>query len=343
MSTKEKEGFIYLIDKKLTPKVKFFFSLEGGIMAATFTCSGAHKSRLFIGDGNFSYTEAFIQKHDTKVGHNQQNSLAHSITSTELVAKIHCTMCDLFSDLEDLNISSTDKSSEKNPKPSSSCNDCSEIIKRIEDLKKMGVTVVLGVDATTISNDERFKTLKFSRIHWNCPHDGSEFKAQTLPPIIEKFFLECSKIQDPKGRIHMTLAQPNGKKSFYQGYVYDITRGARKAGYTLIKKRKFEMTRYPGYQHTQTKCKSKASVTDEGLREFVFEKADPNTFQKISETATEKTKEGKLVVKIKDRLEGLTKLSEKKCVINSDSFYDQHRFYYLCSSDEDSSDCDEKS
>ena len=301
-------------------------------------CSGTHKTRLFIGDGNFSYTEAFIQKHDTKAKHNEISSLAHSIISTELVSEIHCSECDLLDLFDDLHVNSPQsESTPEVPKQSSSCSDCSSIIKRIENLKSKGTTVLLAIDATLMSTHEAFKDRKFARIHWNCPHDGRDFKDQSLPNIILKVFEECSKMQGPKSRIHITLAQPMGKKGFYQGYVYDISRAARQTGYTLIKKRKFEGDRYPGYQHTQTNSNSRASVTDEGMREFIFEKVDQETVNQITKAAMDPTGKG---ISIKKRLEELSKVFEKKCTIKSGLFYKETRFYYECSSDEDSSNCE---
>lgn len=306
---------------------------------SAITCSGNHKTRLFIGDGNFSYTQAFIEKHDSKVEHNEESSLAHSIISTELVSKIHCSMCDLISSFEHHQISSTESENTTSESTSQdSCDDCSSIISRIENLKSKGATILLGINATSISTHEAFKEKKFARIHWNCPHDGSNFQHQTLPVIILNFFRECSKMQDPKGRIHITLAQPAGKKNFYQGYVYDISQAARQTGYTLIKKRKFETSRYPGYQHTQTNSNSKASVTDKGMREFIFEKIEPETFEQITEAAKNPQDPKKIL--IKERLEGLSKVSQKACTISSDVFYQKTRFYYSCSSDDDSSDCE---
>ncbi len=302
----------------------------------SFTCSGNHKTRLFIGEGNFSFTEAFIRKHDEKAGHDASNSLAHSIISTDLVAKIHCATCDLISSFENQEISTSDSENAQEAS-TTPCDDCSSVISRIENLKSRGVKILLGVDATSLSTHEAFKEKKISRIHWNCPHDGSNFKDQTLPAIISDFFKECFKIQDPKGRIHITLAQPTGKRTFYQGFVYDISKAARMAGYSLIKKRKFEKDRYQGYQHTQTNSRSEASATGQGMREFVFEKVTKELFDEITEKAKE-PKSGRILAE--KRLKGLQQVSDKKCNINHSSFYNEVRFYYTCSSDEDSSDCE---
>lgn len=37
-------------------------------------CSGKHRLRLLIGEGNFSFALALIHKHDTKNTHNAQHS-----------------------------------------------------------------------------------------------------------------------------------------------------------------------------------------------------------------------------------------------------------------------------
>jgi len=245
-------------------------------------CSGQHKSRLFVGEGNFSFTEAFIQKHDKKAGHDAKSSLAHSITATDLPSCIQCISClattmDLLKTDGGKKSEATSSQIDEDPdvlgtnwKTTYPCEDHSPIVKRIENLRKQGVDIVLGVDATTMST--KFEGRKFDRIHWNCPHDGSNMREQTLPPLIEQFFKECSKIQNPGGRVHISIPQPLEKKNLYQGYVYDLSRGPRQAGYALVKKRKLEKDRYPGYQYMQTNSFEKASILDKGIREFVFEK-----------------------------------------------------------------------
>ena len=111
-----------------------------------------------------------------------------------------------------------------------------------------------------------------------------------------------------------------------------------RTGYTLIKKRKFEANRYPGYKHTQTNSNLSASVTDQGLREFIFEKVAPETFDKIIQAAINPLNPEKVLVK--NMLQGLSAVSKKKCNISSGTFYKEKRFYYSCSSDDDSSDCE---
>jgi len=314
------------------------------------TCSGQHKSRLFVGEGNFSFTEAFIQKHDKAAGHDEDSSLAHSITATDLPSCIQCISCLVKSARQmklNENTESEGTSSEIDEDPDGlgtkwktthPCEDHLPIVKRIENLHKQGVDIVLGVDATTMST--KFEGRKFDRIHWNCPHDGSNFRNQTLPPMIDQFFKESSKMQNPGGCIHISIPQPSAQEGFRQGYVYDLSKGARKAGYALVKKRNFEKDRYPGYQHSQTNSFEKASVTDKGVREFVFEKVDYVTFHEINQKAKNPKGKGLLIL---PRLKGLAKVSEKTQKIVSEVFYDCPRAYYVCSTDEDSSDCEAES
>jgi hypothetical protein len=113
------------------------------------------------------------------------------------------------------------------------------------------------------------------RIHWNCPHDKSNYLNQTLPKIIQGFFSSSSHCQHPGDRVHITLAQPNiqwDKGPFYQGVVYNIYQAAISNRYELIAKRRFGAERYPGYEHEQTGGDQAARGASK-LNEFVFKKA----------------------------------------------------------------------
>ncbi|MGK5594672.1 MAG: Rossmann-like fold-containing protein [Parachlamydiaceae bacterium] len=300
-------------------------------------CSDKHKIRLFVGEGNFSFTEAFIKKHDEKFGHNAATSIAHSIIATDLVKKIHCNRCNRMYSSDGPVTSTSGLINTQN-----GCDDdC--VISRIVRLTKIGVRIILVVDATSLSTHPKLKGKRISRIHWNCPHDGKAYTEQTLPEIIYKFFAQCYKMQSTYDRIHITLAQPTegNKNAFYQGYCYDISRGPRVTGYTLVKKRKFGRGRYPGYQHTKTNSHEAASVTDKGMREFVFEYVDRKQWRQIVEKAQVKNDPNKH--RSYKLLKGLRKISNKECAIKQTGSYwivcqYETRFYYACSSDEDSSD-----
>lgn len=300
-----------------------------------FHCSGKHKTRLLIGEGNFSFALALIRKHDTKAGHLSANSLGHSIVATELTPKIYCNQCAVDEMMGSVNISPSDATQQE-----TLCTDCELTVQKIETLRKLGVEVKLGVDGTKIHEMEAFRGKTFARIHWNGPHDGSSYKVQTLPKILEEFFKACRSMQHPKDRVHLALAQPATKEGFYQGAVYNIARAASLSGYKLVKKRRFDHARYPEYQHVQTKYHQKASVTEEGMREFVFEKVTDEELADAREKAAA-TKNGQEIT-VKALTDQLEKLSSKRYVVQPNYYKDlkDPRNHYQCSSDDDSSDCE---
>ncbi len=294
-------------------------------------CSGQHKPRLLIGEGNFSFALALINKHDSLTSHNPDKSLAHSIVATELKEEIHCSDCDLMDLFSDLEVSPTQNDAPEKPEL---CNKCIETTLRIDELEKKGVKVKLGIDGRKLHKIEEFKQKKFKRIHWNCPHDGEDIKNQTLPPIILAFFKSCRKMQEPNDRVHITLAQPPGKKGFYQGYVYGIAHAATLSGYVLVKKRKFDQDRYPGYEHVMTGTNKTATVTEEGSREFVFKKIDRESFKNARKAVEKKFK--KLL--LKPLIKQMMQFSENKFSCIYKASYQTPGHYFVCSSDEDSSD-----
>lgn len=200
-----------------------------------------YKPRLILGDGKMNYTQAVIQKHLK-----DKPRLAGSIVTSEYMKK---------NELVALHGAT--------------------FTKTLEFLKKSGATVLFGLDARQINNNEALTQTHFKRIHFNFPHDKSSFHERTLPDLIAKFFLAAKDIQAINDEIHIALPQPPdlGKRKFYQSYVYDIFTASAKAGYILIKKRKFDSERYPGYTHTITGAQGSADVA-KYAREYIFMKSD---------------------------------------------------------------------
>lgn len=143
----------------------------------------------------------------------------------------------------------------------------------IEYLRNVGATLHINADARRLHHYKNFQGKRFERIHFNCPHDGSDYKEQTLPPIIRDFFASAKTLQQEGDRIHMALPKPPGTEynKFYKAYIYDVYNAARNAGYRLMTKREFGSDRFPGYEHKETKKNQSAAVT-ENLREYIFEK-----------------------------------------------------------------------
>lgn len=263
-------------------------------------CTGNHRSRLFIGEAHFKGVEALLNKHAET--HPQ---LGKSVTATELQTfdrtDNECLSCQMQqADLSDSDSSSTDY--------------CSEVCRRIQSLKDRGVTIILGYDGTKIHKHTLTQNRRYERIQWNCPHDRSNYNNQTLPPIIKKFFKSAAKMQEDGDRIHVTLAQPNGKEIFYQCVVYNIRNAAKENRYMLYAKRSFGSDRYPGYVHEETGREQQAPGAEK-QREFVF-------------------------------IKGCVPDGHKKAKIASKTFYniggeDIIREYYLRDTDDESSDYDE--
>ena len=191
-----------------------------------------YKKRLLLGEADFSYTAALLRKHPTT---------KNIIVATEL------------SDFQELDYKYS-----------------STFQHNLETLKELNILIEFGVDARSIH--QRYGS-NFNSIHFNFPHDGSNFKDRTLPKIIADFFTSAAKIQEKGDQIHIALphSPKDDKNKFYQGYVYDIYLASLRAGYTLIKKRKFNDKRYPGYKHRITTRGSSAEIADEG-REYIFSK-----------------------------------------------------------------------
>ena len=240
-------------------------------------CSGNHRRRLFIGEGStFSGVESLLNKHK-----NTHPNLGHSITATELRTfnrtSEGCSTCEFLREEydEETSLLSTIANLFLDQDGTLGIF-CGDVCRKIESLKNRGVTVLLGLDATQLDTDPGTAGKIFKRIHWNCPHDGSNYKNQTLPPIIEKFFLSASLMQEDGDQIQITLAQPQDvfdKSPFYQGVVYNIVQAARTGGYGLKKKRSFGPERYPGYQHEQT-GRSDSAPGANRQRQFIFVKGE---------------------------------------------------------------------
>ena len=318
---------------------------------STKECGGMHKARLLIGEGNFSYALALIKKHDERAKHSLENSLGRAITATELDIRIHCKMCEFLKESYDCSYQHyLGESYEvipiyqpgELPQEIYTCDQCTPIIEErennIKELLRRKVTILFGIDATKIH--EEFKDRHFTRIHWNCPHDGNKYQEQTLPELVANFFISCSKIQKEKDRIHVTLAQPLGRKvggwkilggrEYYQGYVYNIVQAAFQVGYTLIKKNRFN-NRYRSYKHMQTRD---SGSLDKKMNEFVFQKvSDKQRFQ--AHMAFVMTREPMAFVM------KLQEFSPKVFFVQNDIFHGQNRMYLSCESDNDSSDYEE--
>lgn len=230
-------------------------------------CLTKLKPRLFVGEGDFSYTEALLKKHEQT-----HPELGKAITATEYKGDHQA---------------------------------------RWKALQKKGVKIFTEVDGCKLH--EAFKGQRFKRIHWNLPF-GVAKDREAFRSVIPQFFKACAELQKRKDRVHVTLMQePDGYWKFRQRE-NPIVLGATSEEYRLIRKRRFNPIRYPGYQHVKTDG-TPCTLSDE-KREFVFEKTEG--------------------ISVNDPL-ALKDPKEKELKIGYDSNTLEDA-YYECSTDDDSSD-----
>lgn len=214
--------------------------------ASSIKLGGRCKKRLLIGEGDFSFTEALIGKHQKT-----HPTLKKSITATELLKPPVQTAA------------------------ASSQSSQSTVIDRIVSLQNNGVVLLFGVDGQEIH--QIFKGKRFERIHWNCPFKERGVAEEVFKKVIPAFFQACSHLQLPGDRIHVTLMQegPKGEKEYWKTRQQEnpIVAASVNANYRLIRKRNFGPDRYRGYGHVKTSLEPHVGDRD-AQREFVFEKVD---------------------------------------------------------------------
>lgn len=219
-----------------------------------------YKRRLFVGEADFSYTKAVLNKHtDDKPG------LGKAITATE-----YC------------------KEDKLGKYPDFKGNQ--------EEIMPQGVDVVFGVDASQLLEDKAITSRsakgRYQRIHFNFPFvDGDALGKGKTATMLHGFFSSASKLQETDDRVHVSLpihsptSQHPEKDIYVEGNRYAIYTASSEAGYQLYKKRWFQnakknQDRYGshGYKHVQTLGGSRVSgttadVTDNS-REYIFVKTD---------------------------------------------------------------------
>lgn len=258
------------------------------------------KQRLILGDGDFSYTEALINKHI-----NTHKLLVRAIVATELT-----DVPEFEVDVKIMNQRS----------------------ERIKSLKEKGVRVLFRIDGRELHENPQLKGERFKRIHWNCPFRWSTITDEEFIQVIVGVFQSCSKVQLNGDRIHITLLQGECDEDWKQcrQYVHNIVKGSVQNGYKLIRKRRFGRDRYPGYQHRKGDDLEELHLAAVH-REFVFEK-DHSVKIKTEEEII-----SSLPLKISNPEKTYVIDVNKKNVTESSKIRLED-CYFICSTDDDSSD-----
>ena len=207
-----------------------------------------YKTRLLLGEGDFSFACALVRKHS-----GSHPNIGHVITATAYESEAELK--------------------KKYPRTFDI---------HVQFLRQHSVTLLFSVDAQALHTHPDLGERKFDCIHFNCPHDGSSYKTGRLKAILGQFFKSACHLQELSGRVYMALPKPlnaegqldGQKNTFYKLISYDIYENTRNAGYGLVKKRHFGKDRYPGYGHVQTNKSEAAAVAVSQTKEYIFEKTD---------------------------------------------------------------------
>ncbi|GAB5412212.1 MAG: hypothetical protein ChlgKO_13260 [Chlamydiales bacterium] len=333
-STKEllKKGMLSVRTRRFAKNFLREIRLAEGRQHAT---RRKYRKRLFVGEGSFHFSEILLNKHRKK-----HPDLARSIVATELMQQEDFEGCE---------------------------EEIREFKERVDGLKERGLTVRFGVDATNIHN--LFKGKRFQRIHWNSPF-GAAKERELFYPVLPKFFRSAAQLQEEGDRIHIALDQPESYSKERQGE-NPMACAATLSKYRLVRKRKFDVDRYPGIYHQKT-GKFEEYASGHTGREFVFEKSSESLqseeeFEEDLETIVrvytgpdksikDKYKNSELFEKLREEGEELeVKLDKLKKKIgklemkeeksyrvgeyySSRDYLPNTPFFYECSSDEGSSD-----
>lgn len=200
-----------------------------------------YKSRLFVGESDFSFTTAFLEKHKDKKG------LTSQVTATALESRedVWRKYGKTFPSFQQYQAS-------------------------LRSAKEDECEVYYNVDAKALDKNQCLTGKRFQRIHYNLPNDGSSYDEPSLTLMLLEFFENARKLQKDGDRIHMALPTSADAKTrhFIEGYAYSLHVITASAGYKLIKKRHFGHQRYPGYQPVSLED------TNTPLCEYIFEKTN---------------------------------------------------------------------
>ncbi|MBB6498857.1 Rossmann-like fold-containing protein [Pedobacter cryoconitis] len=196
------------------------------------------RTRLFLGESDFSYALAFANKHP---------ELASSMTATTYESE---------SDLQDMDFYTTMSANKF-------------------ELLMLGVEVAHSVDATDFSSWP--DATQIEHIYFSHPHTQSRKTGEHTSNVLKGLFQESTKVLPKNAKIHIARVWKrdggtveSGIESMY-GFTKVLDKDKDVKGtWELIGKHKFSSERYPGYKHTMTKGGGTAGVTKHGSAEFVF-------------------------------------------------------------------------
>ncbi len=210
---------------------------------------------LIVGDGNFSFTEALVNRRRQGLAqrtHHKDLKFGSRVLATEYIKEKECLTAN-------------------------------ETRARVNSLLALGVTFEFGIDATKIHQIYQGRT--FKRIQWNCPDGNRPFcdHSPQLRLTIEQFVLASSYLQKTGGKLHMSLIGPEAHPDHttWQAMHYGIANAVEGSGYVLHSIKQSGSKRYTyhdsgghakSWTHKKTSGFKDVGAFSEGVNEFVFKR-----------------------------------------------------------------------
>ncbi|CAF3428103.1 unnamed protein product [Rotaria socialis] len=225
------------------------------------------KTRLLVGEGNFSFTRVLLEKHPFK---------NEKILATELKTDYEIYVKPEYRGDGEHRYKTRARENHEDVK------NCLNELKSISNL-----TLQFGIDATKL--DEHYEGRRFHRIYFNfpCAPDMTE-----TAKMVEKFFISARKVQRRGHQILLTLVcrldsnneTDEEQRIYWHGRIYGIVKASQAGGYRLIEKRRFsdstnekdphrygKMKSGNKYIHERTKREESCGYAEDA-RQYVFEK-----------------------------------------------------------------------
>ncbi|XP_026453102.1 heavy metal-associated isoprenylated plant protein 41-like isoform X1 [Papaver somniferum] len=146
----------------------------------------------------------------------------------------------------------------------------------LESLRKLGATIMHGVDATRMKLYPDLQRRKFDRVIYNFPHAGFHGKEDQVHMIkmhkdlIGGFFRNASHMLRPFGEVHIN----NKKAPLYESW--NLEDLARKYNLALVERVEFKKEDYPGYKNKRgagPRCNEPFPLGKCCTFKFVFKKS----------------------------------------------------------------------
>lgn len=198
------------------------------------------KIRLLVGEGDFSFTAALLERHNFS----GECIIASELRPQDELIKMYGV----------------------------------ELEERLVTLQQLGVELLFNLDATKLHLHEHFK--RVHRIYFNFPYTNQPVnrnQPSDTARLLRDFFASAAQVQKQGDRILLTLVykKKSSKREWWDGHTYGIVSASRENRYELVSKRRFSDStkgnRYADYTHQETNRKE-SSENAKDARQYVFER-----------------------------------------------------------------------